>query len=248
LTRRLLAIYSRHQCFGEAVESPYFWGDLCLEKIKQIRLFRTRDTNTLAANPAMPYFEEHKPFASGWFSATKRSFGDCTTDQALSKLTNENGLTMLYQYLHRYADLQNYTVQPKFKAAAERLRAFSGIWISTVSSMMDRLRLVQGIFIAYRQNRGWIVNTNAREAQDLQIVLPPGISCNEIRFWARSGFPQFEPATMASLPCRRDRAQSIQNRFQKGPGKNQAAVKSRAMGIAAAFPGTGSHYLARNFL
>lgn len=180
-SRRLLSLYSRHQCFGEVVGSPYFWGDLCREKIKQIRLFRTRNTNTLSANPSMPYFEEHKPFVAGWFSATKRSFRDCTTDQALSKLTNENGLTVLYQYLHRYADLQNRTVQPKFKAAAERLMAFSGIWISTVSSMMDRLRLAQGIFIAYRQNHAWIVNTNAHEARDLQIVLPSGISCLDKR-------------------------------------------------------------------
>ncbi len=177
LSRRLLSIYSRHQCFGEVVESPYFWGDLCREKIKQIRLFRTRDTNTLAANPSMPYFEGRKPLVSGWFSATKRSFWDCTTEQALSKLTNENGLTVLYQYLHRYADWQNHTVQPKFKIAAERLMAFSGIWISTVSGIMDRLRLVQGLFVAYRQNRAWIVNTNAHEARDLQIVLPPGILC-----------------------------------------------------------------------
>ena len=83
--RGLLALYSRHACSGEAEGSPYFWGDVCRARVRWIRLFRTRDPNTLAADPAMPYFETAKPYVRGWFSATKRSFHDCTGPAALRR-------------------------------------------------------------------------------------------------------------------------------------------------------------------
>src|SRR5438876_888015 len=67
-----LRLYARgHHCSGENPASPYFWGDLCRQRLLYIRLLRTRRINTLAANPSMPYFEREKPLVPGWFSATE---------------------------------------------------------------------------------------------------------------------------------------------------------------------------------
>src|SRR5262249_22313029 len=62
--QRLLGLASRYRCSGEDPASPYYWGDLCRSEVKQIRLFRTRNVNTLAENPSMPYHDPEKPYVA----------------------------------------------------------------------------------------------------------------------------------------------------------------------------------------
>ena len=165
----LLARASRYRCSGEDPASPYFWGDLCLEKVRHIRLFRTRSVNTLAENPSMPYFDPEKPWVPSWFSATKRSFHDCTTATALEELKREHGLCVLYQYMHRYADLREGRVQPAFEADAQRLMSTPGLWVDTTSAVLDRLRQIQGVFLAHRDREAWLLNAGDRDVTDLQM-------------------------------------------------------------------------------
>ena len=186
--RALLAPYAgRHRCSGEDPVSPYFWGDLCRERVRYIRLFRTARVNTLAANPSLPYFEREKPFVGGWFTATKRSFRDCTAEAALDALERDFGLCVLYQYLCRYADPARGAVKPAFREGAGRLRARRAIWVDTTSRILDRLRLVQGVLVAARGRELWLVNANREEIGDLQLLtrvelaspVPPGVRAGE---------------------------------------------------------------------
>src|SRR2546425_11985948 len=71
VAQRVLAIGSRYRCSGEGPPGPYFWGDVCRDRVEHIRLFRTRDVNTLAANPSLPYHDPEKPMVRSWFAATK---------------------------------------------------------------------------------------------------------------------------------------------------------------------------------
>jgi hypothetical protein len=183
--RWALAPLSRYRCSGEDPASPYFWGDLCLAKIRHIRLFRTRDIDTLARNPSMPYFDPEKPLVRSWFAATKRSFHDCTTDGALSRLEAEHGLCVLYQYMHRYADPATGRLDEGFRADAERLMARASIWVDTTSRLMDRLRLIQGVFVTCRGREVWVANANLEPVDELQLRLenplvapPPGVHRN----------------------------------------------------------------------
>jgi hypothetical protein len=168
--RQLLKLLSNHECYGEDEASPYYWGDICRERINQIRLFRTRALNTLKKNPHMPYFSPEKPLVNGWFSATKRSFHDCTSAEAQRKLVAENGLTVLYQYMHRYAT-KDGTLDENFRRNAESLAANPAIKIDTTSNTMQRLRMMQGIFIFYEAGAILIVNTNAVSIDSFQLVL-----------------------------------------------------------------------------
>lgn len=177
--RLLLKLYSRHRAFGEVEGSRYFWGDICLRHVRRIRLFRTRRTDTLAANPSMPYFEEKKPYVRGWFGATKRSFHDCTTPEALDALCRGNGLTVLYQYMHRYARPDADDVFPQFRKDAERLAGDNRIFVETTARIMERLALMQGLFVGVRGNDCTLFNTNDRDADDLQIDLPDGVRLRE---------------------------------------------------------------------
>jgi len=173
--RWMLGLASRYRCSGENPSSPYFWGDLCLEHVGHIRLFRTRNVNTLAENPSMPYHDPEKPFVRSWFGATKRSFHDCTSPAAIARLRAEHGLCVLYQYMHRYADVANGRVQPQFREDAERLMAAGDIWVETTSRVMDRLRAMHSVVLAHRGDRLWLANAGPAEVRDLQLAAPPGV-------------------------------------------------------------------------
>jgi hypothetical protein len=172
--RWALAPLSRYRCSGEDPASPYFWGDLCLKHVRHIRLFRTRDVDTLARNPSMPYFDPEKPLVRGWFAATKRSFHDCTSTESLERLESAGGLCVLYQYLHRYADASG-AVDPTFRADAERLAATPGVLVETTSALMERLRQIQGVFLARRGRELWVANANETPVEAIQVRVPGGI-------------------------------------------------------------------------
>ncbi|MBE0644105.1 MAG: hypothetical protein IH600_08495 [Bacteroidetes bacterium] len=167
--RTMLGYFSRHQCSGEDPASPYFWGDLCNEHVEQIRLMRTRATNTLSVNPSMPYFDPGKPYVRSWFCATKRALRDCASEQALASLRREHGLTVLYQYLHRYADEDTLRLNTEFVSAIDRICDAEDVLVAPVSLIMRRLRLLQGVFICSSSNSHWALNINTEDACDVQL-------------------------------------------------------------------------------
>ena len=171
LLGRLLKLYSKHTCSGEIESSPYFWGDLCREKVNQIRLFRTRCTNTLQRNPSMPYFDRRKPYVNGWFSATKRRLADCADPRVLDRLKRDYGLTVLYQYLHRYARPDTWELDPRFQQSISNITADPEILVDTASCLMKRLRLIQGLFVVYGRRAFWLVNTNQEDVPQVQMAL-----------------------------------------------------------------------------
>ena len=134
-----------------------------------MRLFRTRRLNTLAANPSMPYFEGEKPYVRGWFSATKRSFAAATTDAALDALEREWGVCMLYQYVCRWAEPETGMPFPAFIEGLTRLRRHRAIWTEPAGRLLDRLRLMQAVFVAARDRTLWLVNTNAEPIDHVQL-------------------------------------------------------------------------------
>jgi hypothetical protein len=171
----LLKLLCRHTCCGELPGSEYFWGDICLQHVKQIRLYHTRALNTLGANPSMPFFDPAKPFVRGWFSATRGSFMDCTSDRALAALKRDNGCTVLAQHLHQYADMAAKSPAAPFREAAERLAAEKSIWVASAAAIMNRLRAVQGLYLAYRKNQCWLCNIGDAPVKGVQVRLPRGL-------------------------------------------------------------------------
>jgi hypothetical protein len=174
--RWLLKRYSRHSCSGEVESSPFFWGDICKEKISQVRLFRTRGIDTLKSNPSMPCFDPRKPYVNGWFAATKRRIIDCAADRAREALKRDYGLTVLYQYLFRYADPDTLELDRRFTRAIDCLAGDREILVDTVSHIMRRLRLIQGLFVAHDRRRFWLINTNKEDVRDVRIAVSGRLS------------------------------------------------------------------------
>ena len=175
IAQAALKLASRYRCSGEDPQSPYFWGDLCGEHVGHIRLFRTRNVNTLADNPSMPYHEVEKPFVRSWFSATKRSFADCTSPEAIRQLREERGLCVLYQYMHRYANRDGRGADAAFRAGAERLMAAGDIWVETTTRIMERLNAVHALVVAHRGARLWLCNAG-QEVRGVQLEAPAGVT------------------------------------------------------------------------
>jgi hypothetical protein len=177
----LIKLVSRYESSGEIPTSPYFWGDICRDTIQQIRLYRTRCVNTLRKNPSMPYYCYNRPYVNGWFSATKRSIGDCAQQEEQEKLVEQNGLTVLYQYLHRYADPNGRDLNKRFVDAIDSLVSNDAIKIDTVSNTMERLRALQRTFILYNDTYVWIVNANRYPLKSFQMVFdrPADLSLND---------------------------------------------------------------------
>jgi hypothetical protein len=63
-------------------------------------------------------------------------------------------------------------VDDRFRVAAERLMGTTAILVDSTSAMMDRLRLIQGVFIAHRGRDLWLANTNDADVAELQVVVP----------------------------------------------------------------------------
>jgi hypothetical protein len=172
LLRLLTGLYSHHNCSGEQEASPYYWGDLCRKHINQIRLYRTRRVNTLAACPSMPYFDPRKPLVNGWFSATKRRLADCLTLKAIDDLKKENGLCVLYQYMHGYANPETFELDKDFCKTIETAVLDKELLIDTVSKHMKRLRSIQGLFMFSDQNAFWVGNASDDTVKNVQIQMP----------------------------------------------------------------------------
>lgn len=169
ILRKLLSLFLKYETYGETDKSEYFWGDICKEHINYIRFFRTRKTNTLNANPSMPYHSLDKPFVNYWFSATKRSLSYCTSDEVLDSLVSEKGVTILYQYMHRYADDETGKVSDKCISSLRRLSNRKDIWIDNVSNILDRLKAFQMLCIVKYRHKYYIVNTSKEDIYDIQI-------------------------------------------------------------------------------
>jgi hypothetical protein len=167
----LLKLSSNYECSGEISTSPYFWGDICCGNINQIRLYRTRSINTLKKNPSMPYYCPGRPLVNGWFAATKRSLRDCAKREEQERLVAENGLTVLYQYLFRYASPDGQTLDRQFMESVESILSNSSIKIDTVSNTMRRLRLFQGVFVFFEDKTIWIINTKQVPVKSMQKIL-----------------------------------------------------------------------------
>jgi hypothetical protein len=108
---------------------------------------------------------------NGWFTATKRPLAACASPEALGRLKREHGLTILYQYLFRYADSSTLRLNEAFVRSIETISSDPEILVATLSAMMKRLRLIQGTFVTFGVNAFWLINTNDERVNDLQIAL-----------------------------------------------------------------------------
>lgn len=137
----------RHQAHqGHIPGSPYFWGDLCRERIRYVRGFVFDDINTLRICPSMPYYDPARPYVRGWFASTYGSwvqhFVTCMSESRQDELEASGGACIVYT--HFAANFQDGSqLDRRFAQLMRRLASKNG-WFAPVSQLLDHIAAQRG--------------------------------------------------------------------------------------------------------
>jgi hypothetical protein len=131
---------------GHDEASEYFWGDLCRDRIKYVRNFTFRDSNTLKACPFMPYHDPSKKYVDQWYASTEgpkvRQFTQAITPEKIDRVEAEGGLCLMYTHFG-YEFSVGGRIDPEFRKNME-LIAKKDCWFAPVGTVLDYLAKVNG--------------------------------------------------------------------------------------------------------
>jgi hypothetical protein len=131
---------------GHVEGDPYFWGDLCRERIKYYRNFVFHEINTLKACPLMPYHDAQRPWVNYWYASSDgnrvQRFNRCIAEAAQDRLEEEGGACIMYTHF-ACGFAEQGRVEPRFRALMERLARKNG-WFVPVATLLDHLLELRG--------------------------------------------------------------------------------------------------------
>lgn len=119
--------------------SPFFWGDICKEKIKYVRNFIFSDINTIKVCPSMPYHDASKPYVNKWFASTEapdvNSFNKVLSKDNIDRLEKENGCCIIYTHFGKNF-VKDKTLNSDFVNNMKELVKRNG-WFTPASEILD---------------------------------------------------------------------------------------------------------------
>jgi hypothetical protein len=143
LQRRLSG--NPHQ--GHLEDSPYFWGDLCRERVRYVRNFVYDEIDTLGACPLMPYRDPAKPYVNAWFASTEgpeiESCVRALSEDRQDALEASGGACILYTHFAVGFEKAG-AVDARFRRLVERLSRKNG-WFVPVGTLLDHIRTQRGV-------------------------------------------------------------------------------------------------------
>ncbi len=132
--------------FGHVEGSPYFWGDICRERVTYMRNLVFPAANTLACDSHMPYHDPRRPYVRFWFSGSDgagvRRFCRLLDDEAQDRLVASGGACVVYTHLGS-GFVSGGRLDDGFKSAMTRLAGRGG-WYAPASTLLDHLRAQPG--------------------------------------------------------------------------------------------------------
>ena len=144
------------QFFGAQPGHSSFWGDVCRERVDFCRNFVTRNINTLASFPLMPYFDAAKPFVNAWYGSSEganyESFIHQICEPEQDRLEEEGGACIMYTHFGHGFFTENGKLQPRFVNLMTRLANKDG-WFVPVGTLLTFLAEHRGIHHLSRQER-----------------------------------------------------------------------------------------------
>lgn len=166
ITRFLVGLYDKTLFSGEYRDSPYFWGDICKDKTKYVRLWGTSDINTLKFNPSMPYSDSTKPYVNAWFSFsdgyTAKYFKKLLSAKNIEKLVKERGSCIVYTHFAASFCKKNitgeYEIDTDIKKSLINLSKQKEGWFVTAGELLDRFSEIKNLQL--RKNNKELILTN----------------------------------------------------------------------------------------
>jgi hypothetical protein len=137
-----------HDRFHGHVEGhPYFWGDLCRDRVQYVRNFVFGEINTLAACPLMPYHDPARPFVNAWYASTEGANASRMTamlrEENQDRLAAEGGACIMYTHFgHDY--VKDGRIDPRFRALITRLSRMNG-WFVPVRTLLAYVQAQRGL-------------------------------------------------------------------------------------------------------
>ena len=133
---------NRGRSLGHLSDSPYFWGDLCQQRIRYVRNFASPEINTLRACPRMPYHDPQRPFVNYWYSSSEGakidSFLERLSEARQDRLEAEGGACIMYVHFgHGFYNTGG--LHARFRELMRRLSRKNG-WFVPVGVLLDYLR------------------------------------------------------------------------------------------------------------
>jgi hypothetical protein len=129
--------YSGHRC-----DSPYGWGDLCIQHVTYVRNLTFNEVNVRRINPSMPYHDPTRPFVRWWFSGADAEdmdeFNVLLAPERQERLEREGGVCIVATHLGKGFALDG-RVHSVTQQRLESLARRDG-WFPTVSELLDWLR------------------------------------------------------------------------------------------------------------
>jgi hypothetical protein len=131
---------NRNKYFGHVEGHPYFWGDLCHDRIRYCRSFTFAGINTRKAWPLFPYHDPARPLVPLWYPSSEGSncvrFCHTISEANQERLEEEGGLCILYTHFgHGYYDGR---LDARFVSLMERLAKRPG-WFAPVGTVLDTM-------------------------------------------------------------------------------------------------------------
>ena len=134
------------QFHGQREGGPYFWGDLCRDRIMYVRNLVFREINTLKVDPLMPYHDPRRPYVRYWFSssdgASVPSFCRLISEANQDRLLEEGGACIAYTHFGN-GFWRDSRLDPEFARLMRRLANLPG-WFVPASRLLDYLGEVRG--------------------------------------------------------------------------------------------------------
>jgi hypothetical protein len=142
LYRAGTALQDGHIFEGHDPDTPFFWGDLCREKVDYVRNFVFREINLDRVNPTMPYHDPARPFVNYWFSSCRggnaNSFCKTLCEANQDRLEAEGGVCIMYVHF-ACGFVKRGVVDSRTEQLLRRLAGRDG-WFVSVSTLLDFLR------------------------------------------------------------------------------------------------------------
>ena len=152
----LTRFQNRNKFFGHVDGHPYFWGDLCKERVTYVRNFVFGEINTLKVCPYMPYHDPDRPYVNQWYASSEganaASFVNTINEQAQDRLEEEGGACIMYTHFgHGYRE--DGRLLPRFTELMTRLSRKNG-WFVPAGTLLDYLRAQRGELVLTPAQRG----------------------------------------------------------------------------------------------
>ena len=150
---------------GHERESPYFWGDLCQERVKYVRNFTFRRLDMLEVNPDMPYRLRQTRYVNYWFSTSDApdvgAFNRLLTRRSIDQLEDDGGLCIISTHLGK-GFAKDGKLNPETDEILKYISMKDG-WFVPVSEILDHLLNKEG--------RGAVLRYAARTRLELRFIL-----------------------------------------------------------------------------